>query len=144
MPVESHNFCLVFILRDWCLLNPVFRCHIYIDLTFLPSGSPWRLLILVKSDEVQLRPESPLVPVPPNSPFPAPSRQTSPSALDTGRGMLVFHLLNIEGSLALDLLIAAFAVCVFAFAISGGETILVVRFGVFRALEGVMTFAATP
>ena len=58
--------------------------------------------------------------------------------------MLVFHLLNIEGSLALDLLIAAFAVCVFAFAISGGETILVVRFGVFRALEGVMTFAATP
>jgi hypothetical protein len=58
--------------------------------------------------------------------------------------MLVFCLLSIEGSLALDFPIAAIAVCVFAFAISGGETILVVRFGVFRALEGFMTFASAP
>jgi hypothetical protein len=58
--------------------------------------------------------------------------------------MVVFCLLSIEGLLALDLPIAAFAVCVFAFAISGGETILVVWFGVFRALEGFMTFAAAP
>jgi len=99
-------------------------------------------LILVKSDEVELSPESPLVPVPPNSAFPAPSDQTSPAALDTGRGVLVFCLLSIEGSLALDLLITAFAVCVFAFAISRGETIMVVRFAVFLALEGLMTFAA--
>jgi hypothetical protein len=101
-------------------------------------------LISVKSDEVELRPESPLLPVPPISPFPAPSRQTFPAALDTGRGMLVFCLLSIEGSLALELPIAAYAVCVFAFAISGGETILVVRFGVFPALVGLMPFAATP
>jgi hypothetical protein len=56
--------------------------------------------------------------------------------------MLVFCLLGFEGSLALDLRIAALAICVFAFAMSKGETILVVWFGVFRALEGFMTFAA--
>jgi hypothetical protein len=53
-------------------------------------------------------------------------------------------VLSIEGSLALDLPIAAFAVCVFTFAISRGEDILVVRFAVFQALEEFMSFSAAP
>jgi len=73
------------ILRELCLPNPVFQCRIDIDLTFLPSGSQGRLMILVRSDGVGLRPESPLVPAPPT---------------------LVFCWLSVERSLALDLLIA--------------------------------------
>jgi hypothetical protein len=57
--------------------------------------------------------------------------------------MLVFCLLSVEGSLALDLSIAAFVVSVFAFAVSGVESILEVRLGVFRALEGFMIAAAS-
>jgi len=98
----------------------------------------------VKSDVVELCPESPLVPVPSISPFPAPSLQTSPAPLDPGKGMLIFCLPRTKGSLAFDLPIAAFAVCVFAFTISGGESILVVQFGGFRALEGIMTFGPAP
>jgi hypothetical protein len=52
-------------------------------------------------------------------------------------------LLSVEGSLALDLSIAAFTVSVFAFAVSGVESILKVRLGVFRALEGFMVVAAS-
>jgi len=52
--------------------------------------------------------------------------------------------MSIKGLLVLDLPIAAFAVCFSAFAISGGETILVDWFGVLQALEGLMTFAAAP
>jgi hypothetical protein len=57
--------------------------------------------------------------------------------------MGVFCLLSVEGSLAHDLSIAAFAVSVFAFAISAVESILKVRLGVFRALEGFMVIAAS-
>jgi hypothetical protein len=57
--------------------------------------------------------------------------------------MLVFCLLSVEGSLALDLSIAAFVVSVFAFGVSGVESILEVRLGVFRALEGFMVVAAS-
>ena len=109
----------------------------------MPSGSPERLLILVRSGEVELHPESPLVPARPKSPFPAPSCQTSPAALDTGGWMPVFSLLSVEGSLALDLLIAAFVVSVFAFALYGVESILKVRLGEFWALEGFMVVAAS-
>jgi hypothetical protein len=56
--------------------------------------------------------------------------------------MLVFCLLSVEGSLALDLSIAAFVVSVFAFAVSGVQSILKVWLRVFRALEGVMVVAA--
>jgi hypothetical protein len=57
--------------------------------------------------------------------------------------MLVFCLLSVEGSLALDLSIAAFVVSAFAFAVAGVESILKVRLGVFRALEGLMVVAAS-
>jgi len=125
------------------VLNPVLQCRGGIDFTFLPSGAPERLLILVRSGEVELHPESPLVPVRPTSPFPAPSRQTSPTMLDTGRGMLVFCLLSVEGPLALDLWIATFVVSVFSFAIPGVESILKVQLGVVRALEGYMVVATS-
>jgi len=57
--------------------------------------------------------------------------------------MLVFDLLSIDGLLVLNLPIAAFALFVFPIAISGGETILLDCFGVFRALKSYMTVAAT-
>jgi len=57
--------------------------------------------------------------------------------------MLVFCLLSVEGSLALDLSIAAFVVSVFAFAVSGVESILTVRLGVFPGLEGFMVVTAS-
>jgi hypothetical protein len=57
--------------------------------------------------------------------------------------MLVFCLLSVEGLLALDLSITAFVVSVFAFAVSGVESILKVRHGVFQALEGYMVVAAS-
>jgi len=123
--------------------NPVFRCRIDIDLTFLPSGSPGRLLILVRSDEVELPPESPLVPAHPTSALAAASRQTSSATLVTGRGILVFCLLSVKGSLALDLSIAAFVVSVFAFAVSGSESILEVCLGVLWALEGFKVVATS-
>jgi hypothetical protein len=74
------------VLHELCLTNPVFQCRIDIYLTFLPSGSQRSLMIVVRSDEVELRPESPLVPAPPT---------------------LVFWWLSVERSLALDLSIAA-------------------------------------
>jgi hypothetical protein len=45
--------------------------------------------------------------------------------------------------LALNLSIAAFVVSVFAFAVSGVESILKVRLGVFPGLEGFMVIAAS-
>jgi hypothetical protein len=57
--------------------------------------------------------------------------------------MLVFCLLSVEGSLALDLSIAALVVSVFPCAISGVESILKVRLRVFQALEGFMVVAAS-
>jgi hypothetical protein len=56
--------------------------------------------------------------------------------------MLVCCFLSVEGSLALDLSIANFVVSVFAFAVSGVESILKVQLGVFRALGGFMVVAA--
>ena len=57
--------------------------------------------------------------------------------------MLSCCLLSVEGSLALDLSIAAFVVSVFAFAVSGVESVLEVRLGVFRVLEGFMVVATS-
>jgi len=57
--------------------------------------------------------------------------------------MLLFHLLLVKGSLALDLSIAAFVVSVFAFAVSGGGSILKVWLSVFRALKGLMVIATS-
>jgi len=74
------------VLHELCLPNLVFLCRIDIDLTFLPSRSQGRLMILVRSDGVELRPESPLVHAPPT---------------------LVFCWLSDERSLAHDLSIAA-------------------------------------
>ena len=120
------------------MLNLVFQFCIDIPLTFLPFGSPEQLLILVRSNEVELRPESQLVPAPPTSPFPAPLRQTSLIVLDVIEGILVFCLLSVEGWLVLDLLIATIVISVFVFAISGGESILEVQLTVFWVLEDFM------
>jgi hypothetical protein len=57
--------------------------------------------------------------------------------------MLVFCLLSVEGSLALDLSIAVIVVSVFTFAVSGVESIFKVWLGVFRALEGFMVVTAS-
>jgi len=57
--------------------------------------------------------------------------------------MLVFCLLSVKGSLVLHLSIATLVVYVFAFAVSGVESILKVQLGVFRALEGFMVVAAS-
>jgi len=113
-----------------------------IDITFLPSGSPERLLILVRSDEVELRPELPTWPAHPMSSFPAPSCQTSPAMLDTGRGILVFYLLSVEALLVLHLSIPTIIICVIAIAICGSESVIQVRLGVFRLLEGFMIVPA--
>ena len=53
------------------------------------------------------------------------------------------YMLSVKGWLALELSIAAIVVSVFAFAVSGVESILKVRLGVFRALEGFMVVAAS-
>jgi len=62
----AHMHCITpllsgIVLRELCLLNLAFQCRIDIDLTFLPLGSQGQLMILVRSDGVELRPESPLV-----------------------------------------------------------------------------------
>jgi len=57
--------------------------------------------------------------------------------------MLVLCLLNVEGSLALDLSSAAFVVFVFGFAVSKVESILQVCQGVFRALADYMVVAVS-
>jgi len=49
--------------------------------------------------------------------------------------MLVFCLLSVEGSLALDFSIDTCLVSVLAFAVSGVKSFLKVHVGVFRALD---------
>jgi len=90
----------------------------------------------VRSDEVEIHPESPLVPVTSTSPFPAPSRPASPTTLHAGRDRIDIGMLRVEGLLMLDSSIVAYVVSVSAFAISRGESILEVQLGVFRASEG--------
>jgi len=63
---------------------------------------------------------------------------------DIRRGILLIYLLSVEEILVLDLLIAACVVCVSAFAITLGMTIIIVGLGVFQTLEGFQTFATTP
>jgi len=65
----------------------------------------------------------------------------SPAAIDIGRGISVFCLLSVKGSLALDLLIAAYVISIFAIAVSSGDSILKVLLGVFRALEDFIVTA---
>jgi hypothetical protein len=83
------------------------------------------------------------VPACPTSSLPTSTGQTTPATLDTERGKLIFCLQSVEESLALDLTIAAFIVSVIAFAVSGGECSLIVRLGVFQALESCMVVATS-
>jgi hypothetical protein len=57
--------------------------------------------------------------------------------------MLLFCLLTVEGSLAFDLSITTFVISLFAFAVSRGESILIVQLGVFQAVEGIMVVATS-
>jgi len=115
--------------------------RLYCDI--LALGLSRTTVDLERSCEIEHHPELPLVPVRTISPFAAPSRQASPAKLTNRTGMPVFRLLSVEGSLSLDLSIAAFVLSVFAFAIPGFESILKVRLGVFRALEAVMVVATS-
>lgn len=94
------------------------------QLPFLSSGSPDLLVILLRSDGVELHSELPLVPVPPTSPFPARSCQTDPTVLDTRRSILECGLLSVEGSFTVDSYYAALVVSIIAFVISKGIVFL--------------------
>jgi len=75
---------------------------------FLPSDFQGWHLILVGFIGVELHPESPLVPLLPAAPFPAPSCQTTLATLDSMRVIHVSYCLHLQGLLVFDLSIANF------------------------------------
>jgi len=134
--IPSQHFCLVFVLYKPRVIKQICQCSIDINVTFFPSGSEIKWLFIVRSDVVELHPELPLVATPQNSLFEALSCQTSQATLDGGNGRLVSWWLSVKGSLVFYFSIAAFVVSFFAFGLSMVESILVLQYGVVKALEG--------
>jgi len=88
-------------------------------------------------------PESPFRACGPNFAIASFFQQTFPATLDTGRCIIVLHMLSFQGWVAHNLSIVMFAVGVCAFGSSGGETILIVQLGVFEAFVYFMAIATT-
>lgn len=75
----------------------------------------------MRSDKVELDPQSPLVLAPPTSPLLHPSSPTTTTTLDTGSGIAVLSSLGVEEMFALDLTISACVISVLGFAVFGSE-----------------------